>query len=93
MRRVAALLWSALLLAFLVEVSPHLVHHAFDPDHVGDECPFATSAERAPTVAAPVAFTVVPARQVEPLTAAAAVALPRRDVAVDVARAPPVSAS
>jgi hypothetical protein len=45
-QRTLACVTSLLLLAFLVELAPHLVHHAFDEHHALNECPFATAGER-----------------------------------------------
>ncbi|MGH7392182.1 MAG: hypothetical protein ACREM3_22385 [Candidatus Rokuibacteriota bacterium] len=89
MRRPAALLSAAFLLAFLVEISPHLVHHAFEPDHVGEECPFATAAERQPSVAEPVAELAPAAPASAALDPAPVVADLRYTPALPDARAPP----
>jgi hypothetical protein len=40
-----ALLTAALLLAFLIELSPHLVHHLFEEHSAEHDCPFATAGE------------------------------------------------
>jgi len=45
-RLVAALLF----LTFVIGQAPHTVHHLFDPEYLGDECPFATAGERLPGV-------------------------------------------
>lgn len=45
-QRFLACATSLLLLTFLVELAPHLVHHAFDEHHALNECPFATAGER-----------------------------------------------
>jgi hypothetical protein len=90
MRRLGALLSSAFLLAFVVGLSPHLVHHAFEHDRTADDCPFAASAERAPAAAATTAFIVAPPAGP---TVAGHVLLPRSEHAADAARAPPTTAS
>ena len=41
-----SLLLVGVFVAFLVTQAPHLVHHFFEPEHVGDECPFAANGER-----------------------------------------------
>lgn len=43
---VSRFLVALLFLAFLIEQAPHIVHHFFDLEHAGAECPFATAGER-----------------------------------------------
>jgi hypothetical protein len=93
MRRIGALLSTAFLLAFVVGISPHLVHHAFEHERAADDCPFAASTERAPAAAASPAFLVAPLPQRAGPTMAGHVTLPRPERAADAARAPPVTAS
>jgi hypothetical protein len=51
---VSRLFVALLFLGFVVEQAPHTVHHVFDPEYTGEECPFATSGERLPGLGAEV---------------------------------------
>ncbi len=44
--RSLALLAAAMFLVFVVELSPHLVHHLLPDDHLQPDCPFAALSER-----------------------------------------------
>jgi len=43
-----------LFLSFVIGQAPHTVHHLFEPEHTGDECPFATAGDRLPGLGAEV---------------------------------------
>jgi len=93
MRRLAALLLVGFVLAFVVGLSPHLVHHLLEPDHhetaAADDCPFAALADRQPA-AAPPAAPVVDAQPAAAPLPCAAVAVPAPAAALAHApRAPP----
>jgi hypothetical protein len=49
---VSRFLVALLFLAFVIEQAPHIVHHFFDLEHAGAECPFATAGERLPGLGA-----------------------------------------
>lgn len=87
-----ALVTAALCLAFVVELSPHLVHHLVDPlGHT--ECPFATVHDRQPGDL-PVVALVAPVDDGRATVVfAAAESAPARPVAPPDARAPPLTAS
>jgi hypothetical protein len=40
---VSRLFVALLFLGFVVEQAPHTVHHVFDPEYTGEECPVATA--------------------------------------------------
>jgi hypothetical protein len=94
MRRLAALCTLGVLLAFIVGLSPHLVHHLFEPGHrtVADECPFATAADREPGAAEGIVAPAAPAPPATWLVPTAPAAPPRFAVAPAGARAPPLPA-
>jgi hypothetical protein len=93
MRRLGALLSGTFLLVFVVGLSPHLVHHAFEHHQAADDCPFAASAERVPGVAATTGFIVAPLPQPASPIMASRDTRPRPERAAAAARAPPTSAS
>jgi len=87
-RRVSLLLVGAFW-AFLAMQAPHLVHHFFEPEHVGDECPFAANGERTGGLTAqPVAIVAI-ANASTPWLAAALLAPPSAVPAASRGRAPP----
>ncbi|HEY7362526.1 MAG TPA: hypothetical protein VIE37_00345 [Methylomirabilota bacterium] len=49
---VSRLFVALLFLGFVVEQAPHTVHHVFDPEYTGEECPFATAGDRSPGLGA-----------------------------------------
>jgi hypothetical protein len=60
-RRLTAILglvFAGFLAAFVVGISPHLVHHLFDDDHQQADCPFASVAERQPGLTASTAVAI-----------------------------------
>jgi len=78
--------------AYLVTLSPHLVHHLFEHDAVDGDCAFAVTAERhhaapAPVVALPSALG--PVSTVAPKAESRQTACPSRPAP---ARAPPSAA-
>jgi len=96
MRRICSLLCAVFLLVFLVGLSPHLVHHVFDPHDdlaAPEACALSTAAERHhPGSAGEVALNRGP-DPVAPAHPAERTALPSRTAAPPTARAPPVSTS
>jgi len=96
MRRACGLLAAAFLLAFVLGLSPHLVHHLFEAHEHGaaaDACPFATAAERVhPDTPASVELQRDPGdgTATRPVRAPAA---PWRPSGALAARAPPTAAA
>jgi hypothetical protein len=89
-RRGASLLNVAAFVAFLATQAPHLVHHFFEPEHVGDECSFAANGERIGGLETqPVALVVTDVSI--PCLAATPVAPPNVVLAASRGRAPPAS--
>src|SRR5713226_1761441 len=89
---VGRLILLGLFAVYVVEVSPHLVHHLFEHDEAQAECPFAAAGDRqhaAPvpvvgvTVAAITAIAVAAFAEPEPIE--------HRSGSID-ARAPPIPA-
>lgn len=95
-RRVSAvlgLLSAALFAAFVIELSPHLVHHLFEPGQGQSDCPFAASGERQPTASGS-AVTLLPAAVAHPaIPCPDPGGLPAVTCAPPAARAPPFAAS
>jgi len=58
---ILGLVFAGFLAAFVVGISPHLVHHLFDDDHAQAECPFASVGERQHGLTASTAVTIAPA--------------------------------
>jgi hypothetical protein len=91
MRWIGALLSSVCLAAFVIGLSPHLVHHVTEDHRASDECPFAASAERAPAAAASIHVVAKPLPQPDGSTVSGQVALPRPARLAAGARAPPTA--
>lgn len=93
LRRATSLLLAALFVAFVAKQAPHLVHHFFEPDLVQDECPFASSGDRAGAVPVePVAVVATPDVSTAALPAVLS-APPSVVPDVSLGRAPPPSLS
>jgi hypothetical protein len=60
-RRSSVVILALVFCAFVVELSPHLVHHVFDHDTAQADCPFALGAERDPSLIGAVAAPTVDA--------------------------------
>jgi hypothetical protein len=82
---------AALLLTFVLEQSPHLVHHLFDDDEaLGHQpCPFASSADREPGLTAPLANLLFDLERIGPIPALGPEGLTLAPVFPAGARAPP----
>lgn len=90
--RLIALALATLVLAFAVELAPHLVHHLDARDGVHPECPFATALERQHG-SPPAAAETAPLLTATPLVGPAAPGTPPARPAPGVeARAPPTLA-
>ncbi len=91
--RGCALLCAALLLSFVVELAPHLVHHLGSDLHQHTDCPFATAFERQHGTLPSGVPELLPAPGVPAAPPGVAPRLPRLTRAPSGARAPPVPAS
>ena len=95
-RRVTAILglvFAGFLAAFVVGISPHLVHHLFDDDHGKSECPFASVGERQHGLTTVSADTFAPAERGEQPSFVAPIAPPSSVHAPSSPRAPPTTAA
>ena len=93
MRRIGALVLTASLFVFVVGLSPHLVHHAFEHDQAAEDCAFAVTAERSPVAADTLPPLLEPLVHAGAPTVGTPIDPPRRVDVADAARAPPVPLS
>jgi hypothetical protein len=87
--RIGHLLSCVAFLVLVVGESPHLVHHAFDPDQAGNDCLFAASSDHVCALAPVVVSLVVELLPGADTLAAPPASLPGRALPARVARAPP----
>jgi hypothetical protein len=91
-RNVGRLFVLGVFVVYVVELSPHLVHHLFDHDDAQVDCPFATAADRQHPAAVPVVALATAVSMVVPVAAhAEPQPIEPCHVSID-ARAPPLSA-
>ena|SRR3990170_6939745 len=84
-------LTAGVFLAYLVVVSPHLVHHLFDDDHAGPPCPHLLQSQQTPGIEAASLVFSPPgeAAPVDPVLTGSSCVSP--DLVVIHSRAPPRS--
>lgn len=83
------LLVAAAFLTFFAGLSPHLVHHLFEPESAAEECPFAAAGERAQPVVEPAVSLTAPVAPVAAVAPPAAPALAAGETGAPAVRAPP----
>ncbi|HEV8393088.1 MAG TPA: hypothetical protein VGQ37_02390 [Vicinamibacterales bacterium] len=93
MTAILGLVFAGFLAAFVVGISPHLVHHLFDDDHEQADCPFASVAERQQGVTPSIAVTLAPAHAAASPLLPAPAAPPSSGLAPSSPRAPPTLAA
>ena len=92
LRRLLGVLTAGLFAAYLIALSPHLVHHLFDENYGGRACPYLAQSQQAlglqpdpPSLAPPDQVAAVP-------TLPCGASLPAPDLTLGEPRAPPRSA-
>jgi hypothetical protein len=86
------LLVAAAFLTFVVGLSPHLVHHLFEPDAGAEACAFAAAGERAHPIVGPTVSLVAAAAPIAAVAVPAASVVPAAESGSPAVRAPPTAA-
>lgn len=91
LRRLLGALTAGLFVAYLVALSPHLVHHLFDEDHGRPVCPHLAQSQQTPELQPDPPHLIPPIQIATVQVLSPGVSLPSPVLALSHSRAPPHS--
>jgi len=89
--RAVSAVTAGLFLAYLVTISPHLVHHLFDQDHGRPACPHLAQSQNTPAVEASPVILTLPSPTEIITVSLPGILTPSPEVRASTPRAPPSS--